>query len=540
MKLPSMKFGDGITKGRQIKFAGMNHSEGAGDGELWDMRNMTSDHYPLLASRAKRIKYRSFTSPGGLFSWEGLCWVDGTCFYFKGEEKGQVSEGLKTFASMGAYILIFPDKCYYNVDTDEFGSLEATWSGTELTFCDGLLYGEKATANCITCPGTKWADYFRSGDAVSIAGCTINTDNNRSIIIRAIDGDKLYFYEHSFTLGDDGAAYSETGELTIKRTVPDLKYVCENENRLWGCTDTTIHASKLGDVFNWNVADGLESDSYELTPGTAGVFTGCISYRGYPTFFKEDDICKVYGSVPSNFEVLGNATLGLAAGCNGSLAIAGETLFYLSRSGVMAYTGGIPQPMNRDFGLLRFKNAVGGSDGLKYYVSMEESSGAWGLYVYDTQKGLWHKEDESHVTHFARWAGNLYMLTQEGDLWIIGNAQDPPTDATEEDTLEWFVEFADFTDEDPNKKGVSKIQIRLELEDSATVQVWLMFDSDGQWHKVSTVIGEGIKRSYYLPITPRRSDHYRLKLTGTGTCRIFSLVREYYIGSELKSKTGRN
>lgn len=368
----------------------------------------------------------------------------------------------------------------------------------------------------------------------------MNTDNNRSIIIRAINGDKLYFYEHSFTLGDDGAAYSETGELTIKRTVPDLKYVCENENRLWGCTDTTIHASKLGDVFNWNVADGLESDSYELTPGTAGVFTGCISYRGYPTFFKEDDICKVYGSVPSNFEVLGNATLGLAAGCNGSLAIAGETLFYLSRSGVMAYTGGIPQPMNRDFGLLRFKNAVGGSDGLKYYVSMEESSGAWGLYVYDTQKGLWHKEDESHVTHFARWAGNLYMLTQEGDLWIIGNAQDPPTDATEEDTLEWFVEFADFTDEDPNKKGVSKIQIRLELEDSATVQVWLMFDSDGQWHKVSTVIGEGVKRSYYLPITPRRSDHYRLKLTGTGSCRIFSLVREYYIGSELKSKTGRN
>ena len=106
--------------------------------------------------------------------------------------------------------------------------------------------------------------------------------------------------------------------------------------------------------------------------------------------------------------------------------------------------------------------------------------------------------------------------------------------------MEWFAEFADFTEEDPNKKGVSKIQIRLELEEGATVQVFLMFDSDGEWHQVNGALGEGVKRSYYLPIVPRRSDHYRLKLVGTGGCRIFSLVREYYTGSELRSKTGRN
>lgn len=540
MKLPSMKFGDGITKGKQIKFRGMNHSIGAGDGELWDMKNLTSDHYPLLASRPPRLKYRSFAVPGGIFSWEGLCWVDGTSFYFQGEEKGQVTEGKKTFASMGAYIVIFPDKCYYNVDTGEFGSMEANWQGAELTFSDGLLYGETAIANCITSPGTKWEDYFRSGDAVTIDGCTTNPGNNTSIIIRAIDGDKLYFYEHSFTLGTDSATYTETGELSIKRSVPDLKFMCEHENRLWGCTDTAIYASKLGDIFNWNVYDGLDTDSYTITPGSAGVFTGCISYRGFQTFFKEDHIYKIYGSMPSNFEVMGSATLGLAAGSSGSLAIAGETLFYMSRNGVMAYTGGIPQPMGADFGVKRFKDAVGGSDGLKYYISMQDEHGAWGLYVYDTQKGLWHKEDDSQITHFARWGGNLYMLNHQGDLWIAGNAQEPPEDVTKETDIEWFAEFADFTEEDPNKKGVSKIQIRLELEEGATVQVWLMFDSDGKWHRVNGALGEGAKRSYYLPIVPRRSDHYRLKLTGTGGCRIFSLVREYYIGSELKSQTGRN
>ena len=540
MKLPSMKFADGIAKGKQIKFGGMNHSRGAGDGELWDMRNLTSDHYPLLASRAPRLKYRSFIQPGGLFSWDGLCWVDGAKFYFRGDEKGQVTPGEKTFASMGAYVLIFPDKCYYNVDTDEFGSMEAKWSGSELTFSDGLLYGEAAEANAIESEGVNWADYFNTGDAVTIAGCTTNPGNNMSIIIRAIDGDKLYFYENSFTLGADGAAYTEKGEITITRSVPDLKYMCENENRLWGCTDTTIYASKLGDIFNWNVYDGLDTDSYAVDTGSAGTFTGCVSYLGYPTFFKEDHIYKVYGSVPSNFEVMGSATLGLAAGCGQSLAIAGETLFYLSRNGVVAYTGGIPQPMGAAFGLRRLKNAVGGSDGLKYYISAQDEENVWGLYVYDTQRGLWHQEDESHITHFTKWAGNLYMLNDQGELWITGNAQDPPEGVATEADIEWMAEFADFTEEDPNKKGVSKIQIRLELDEGATVEVWLMFDSDGVWRRVSSAVDEGVKRSYYLPIIPRRADHYRLKLTGTGGCRVYSLVREYYSGSELRSRTGRN
>ncbi len=532
MKLPSMKYADGITKGKQVKFRGLNHSKGAEDGDLWDMRNLTSDHYPVLATRAPRLIHKKLESPGGVFSWEGLCWVDGGKFFFRGEEKGQVAPGRKSFASMGAYVLIFPDKRYYNVETDTFGSMEACWEGDKLTFGDGLLYGEAAEANCITAAGVSWNDHFYAGDAVTITGCTTRPENNKSIIIRAIDGDKLYFYENSFSLGD-GNTYSETGNLQIARQVPDLVAVCENENRLWGCSGNTIYASKLGDIFNWSVYDGLDTDSYAVDTGSAGAFTGCATYGGYPVFFKEDHIYKVYGSEPSNFEVMGSSTMGLAEGCAGSLAIAGEVLFYLGRNGVVAYTGGIPQPMNAPFGMKRFKNAVAGSDGLKYYISMQDEAGAWGLYVYDTQRGVWHKEDESCVTHFTRYDGNLYMLTEEGQILITGPAQDPPEGTEEEAAVEWFAEFADFTQENPNKKGVSKLQLRLELDAGAAVQAELMFDSDGQWVAAGSVISEGRKRSCYLPIVPRRADHYRLRLRGTGGCRIYSLVREYYTGSEL-------
>ena len=45
----------------------------------------------------------------------------------------------------------------------------------------------------------------RPGDAVTIAGCTKHTENNKTPVIREIDGDKMYFYEYVFTLdGDNG------------------------------------------------------------------------------------------------------------------------------------------------------------------------------------------------------------------------------------------------------------------------------------------------------------------------------------------------
>ena len=533
MKLPNMKYADTIIKGQQIKFGGLNHNSGAGDGELWDMKNLTSDYYPLLASRPQRRKYGTLTDPGGLFALDELCWVGGTGFYFNGVEKGQVTAGEKTMGSMGAYVLIFPDKKYYNVETDTFGTLEAAFSGSNVTFQDGLLYNEPAVANCIYCAGVDWSNYFRAGDGVTISGCITHPENNLSIIIRQIDGDKLYFYEHSFTLEEDGAGYTEAGTVTIRRQVPDLEHMVENENRLWGCADRTIYACKPGDVFNWFVYDDLDTDAYTLTPESPGPFTGCAVYGGYPIFFKENQILKVYGSFPSNFEVLAGATLGLVPGAGRSLAVAGEVLFYLSRNGVMAYTGGIPQPMSTAFGLKKFKNAVGGSDGLKYYVSMQDEEDRWGLYVYDTQRGVWHKEDDLEVTHFARWGGGLYMLSRQGDVWVAGG-QELPEDLETEPPVEWMAEFSDFTADDPNKKAVSKLQIRLELDPGATAQIYLMFSSDGIWRNVGGTLGQTEKRSYYLPIVPRRGDHYRLKITGTGGCRVYSLTREYYIGSALR------
>lgn len=536
MKLPNMRYADRITKEKQVKFGGLNHTYGAGDGELWDMKNLTSDHYPLLATRMQRMKIHQLSASGGIYCREKLCWVDGRDFYYDGVKEGTLpTAGQKAFAALGIYIIIAPDMAYYNTEDGTFGQLAKAWTGSSLTFQNGSYKEEAAEANTIYAAGVNWSEYFSPGDGVTIEGCTKHPDNNKTPIIREIDGDKLYFYENTFVLdGEEGTtAYTENGALKISRIVPELHFLCENENRLWGCDGNTIYASKLGDPFNWNVYEGLATDSYAVDTGSAGSFTGCISYLGYPVFFKEDHIYKVYGSQPSNYQVMGSATLGLAAGSDRSLAVAGEILFYLSRAGIMAYSGGIPQPVGAAFGTAHFRNAVGGSDGLKYYVCMEDGQGTR-LYVYDVQRRLWHIEDGSAAAGFVRQGSSLYMLLENGEVWQIGQGEDLPDGAEAEGPVEWMAEFGDFTEDDPNKKGVSKIQIRLELEDGASARVEMQFDSSDEWQPVGQVLTAERKQSFYLPIVPRRCDHYRLRLSGVGGCKIYSMVRESYSGSELR------
>lgn len=530
--LPQMLYSDGIKKAKQTEFKGYNHNLYAQDGELWDMKNLTSDLYPLLSPRLPRYIVETLTKPNGFYAKDGMYWVDGTGFYADGEKKGDVADSRKQFTSIGAYIIILPDKKWYNRLTGEFGDMEASWSGSA-KIQDGTYAGESAEANTIYAAGANWADIFQVGDAVAISGCTIHESNNQTIIIREIDGDNLRFYENSFTINSGG----DTETLTIAREMPELDFICENENRLWGCKGDTVYASKLGDPFNWNVFDGLSTDSFAVDVGSAGDFTGCCSYLGYPCMFKEENIYKVYGDKPSNYQVMGSASLGVEAGSHVSLAIAGEVLFYLSRVGIVAYSGGIPQSIAAPFGTERYRNAVAGSDGVKYYVSMEDVEGGWTLFVYDTRFNQWHKEDALEAVGFG-WNTELYFLDATGKLWLNGNTRTVPEDATPEGAVESLAEFGDFVEDDPNKKGTSKLQVRMELDAGASVTVEMEFDSDGTWRAVSTMTAT-VKRSFYLPIIPRRSDHFRIRFRGTGGWRLYSLVRESYSGSELKSTPGR-
>lgn len=539
--LPGMKYADGMKKSVQTAFGGYDHRRGAGEGALYDMENLTSAELPLLSARRPRRLVRELAKPNGFTACDGLYWVDGTGFYKDGVQKGTVSDSRKTFAVLGAYLLIFPDKAYYHRETGVFGSLEATWTGN-VTFADGTLYGESAAGCCIVTTGTAFP--FEVGDAVTVTGCVTHPENNKTPVVRekSADGKTLTFYENCFTVG------AESGAVTLSRDVPDMDYVCVNENRLWGCRGDTVYASKLGDPKNFNVFEGLSTDSYAADVGSAGDFTGACAFLGYPCFFKEAHIYKVYGDQPSNYQVMASASLGTSAGSGASFGVAGEILFYLSRAGVVAFSGGVPENLSAPFGDVRYRNAVGGSDGVRYYVSMEAYTGARSLFVYDTRYAVWHREDGFDAVAFG-WQDGLYALARDGGLWLLtaanadataettnvvtaGSAKNSATANGVEETVSSFAEFADFTEGAPERKGAGKLELRMELVAGSRVTVRIQYDSDGVWHDVRTLEASR-KRSFLLPVIPRRCDHYRLRLEGRGMWRLYSLARSFYTGSDL-------
>ena len=613
MSLPYMSEKSIMRPTVRTQFGGLNNNLSARDGEIVWMENMSSREFPLLTPRKPRAWVQSISKPYGLGARDALYWVSGTGFYYDGVLKGSVTEGDKQFAAMGNMILIFPDKKYYDINAGSFGNLAAGVSGqTGVQFQNGTYAGVPAEANTIYKVGASWG--FSAGDAIAISGCTTHPENNKTAIVREVDGDYLRFYEDTFkldstirytageeglnagtyhfeeggqftltedlsegdtltwngtsidaviggvsstiavTTGEDGELlvfsdiptnYTEAGTLSLGREVPDLDFVCVNENRLWGCKGDTIYASALGDPFNFNVFDGLSTDSWQSAVPDEGDFTACVSYGGYPIFFKENSICKVQGDKPSNFQWTIANRFGVKEGSSWSLAVAGETLFYLSRAGICSYNGGAPRVISEPLGAnTRWAEASGGSDGIRYYVSLVDydDSDVSGLYVFDTRYGVWHREDDSWGM-FAFCYESLYMLTDSGYLYRLDG---DTYYGSAEDSLDWQVKFADSdnfyetTDSNSqNKKGPLRLLIRATLAQDSTIDVKIKYD-DGSTKTIGTITGSSSekKKTYIIPMILRRCDHYRLSLDGTGDAVIYSITVERYSGSQFQGSSG--
>ena len=93
MKYPTLHPNES-TRQMVDAFKGYNHNLRIGDGEFFDMRNMTSDHYPVLSPRGTRGVYASPEQPGGLIAKDSLCYVDGTDFIVNKLHKRMVQSHL--------------------------------------------------------------------------------------------------------------------------------------------------------------------------------------------------------------------------------------------------------------------------------------------------------------------------------------------------------------------------------------------------------------------------------------------------------------
>lgn len=570
MEAVMMHSGSGKRKMTQVQFNGYMHTVSCSEGQIWDETNISGRAWPYLRPVRERASFGK-TCTHALFAHDELGWVHGTELWYDNHLVGYVADSRKQIAVMGNRIVIWPDKVVLNASYKRLGTyatLDAlkaavtspkefdaygvgsgvpyeiyVWNGTEwvsngkelepmevsasfssVTFKNGTYKDVEADCNTMEFSVNVENLGFKEGDAVAIRGCTKHPENNKTAIIREIEGKQLRFYENAFVLdGDEGnTEYKETGTITLSREVPEMDMIMALDNRLWGARDDTIYASKLGDPMNWNVFDGLTTDSWFQETGTAGEFTGCIPFLGYPIFFKENHIFKIYGKNAENFQPSKSATMGVKRGAGRSLAVAGEVLYYLSPNGLCAYSGGVPENIAAPFGEVTYKTAVNGSDGQRLYMSMERADGQTELFCLDTATGLLSKEDDLDAAAWCSHNGTLYALLETGNAKIVnqdsGNAMDS------------MVEFGDFYEQTMDRKTANRLQMRLMIKEGAELKVLIKYDSEEDWRHVKTFAATK-KMSFSYPVRIRRCDHYRIRLEGKGYWELLSMAREYLVGS---------
>lgn len=557
------------TRDYSIEFKGLCHKLYVDEREFYDTGNLCATHYPVMSPRAARATVRTLTNPQGLFARGKLAWCADGKFYYDGTQYGTVTSGEKQFVGMGAWILIFPDGKRFHTTNHTFENLAAGFTASagasvSVTLCrmDGSDYGnvtvsETAPANPTT--GQYWIDTsnsphelkvysaggwtaisttyiristsglgtnFKKGDVVTIAGLSQSALNmDYSIIGTTADS--------VIVIGIIDQGFTQTGGLTVSRSIPQMDFVCELNNRIWGCSSANheIYACKLGDPTNWRAYDGLAGDSYAATIGSDGDFTGCISYGGQVLFFKEDMLHKVMGDKPSNFTIIDSPCRGVQKGSEKSMVVVNETLIYKSREHVVAFEGGAPVAISEGLGPRTFKSAAAGVQGDRYYISMQdEETDEWTLFVFDEAHNLWFREDDTQATNFAALSGQLYYLTGDGKLMAVRGRQE--TGATLEGPVNWFAETGDMLVQLPDNKYVSRIQLRVGVEQGSTIKVQAQYDSDGEW---KTIFERGYtkKASFTMPIIPVRCDHFRLRVSGIGRSCVYAISKEIERGTEL-------
>lgn len=468
--------------------------------------------------------------------------------------------GLRRLVFLGAWVCVFPDGKFANTlklrmgepmtpavdcgDMAQFNSCDQ--GGTLFSPCDenGQVLQSPGAASetpaYVKCAVPGIARGLRPGDVVELSGrlesnqggeaevealwsgtCTLRdawhdpgaadrAEGRNDYLI--LPGSLPQSYEIELTWHDQSF-------LAVTRAIPELDFVVEAGNRLWGCRCgggvNELYGSKLGDFRNWNAFEGLSTDSYRVARGHDGPYTGAAVLGGCPLFFRADCLEKIYPSAAGDHGVVTVSLEGIEAGSANSAVVIRDRLYYKSAGGVCCYNGTLPVRISRALGDACWHSAAAGARGGRYYISMLDPAGRAGLFVLDTETGLWYREDEQRFLAAYSLGEKLYLLPQAGSgLLCVGEAQDSKG-------VDWWAESGELAPRMAERRYLSRLQLTARLELGASLRVLLRFD-EGPWLRVGELRGSSL-RSLTLSVPTRRCQRLRLRLEGSGGMELQSL-----------------
>ena len=421
-----------------------------------------------------------------------------------------------------------------------YSTNSGNWTAVPLEYC-------RITAAGVEKLFAQWDTVTARGTAAKQAGMWEELDGDLVVYdvlengLRVQAAAKGDFFYGTLVQGADSAlwtsmdgretrSFSVSTPVSMERRVPELDFVTECDNRVWGCSskENVIYACKLGDPTNWFSYRGIAADSYAVTVGSDGAFTGAATCMGYALFFKENTLHKLYGSKPADFQLTSLRCRGVAKNAARSLCVLNETLYYLSPDGVMAWDGSIPVKVSGALDASRLahaQNAVGGALDGRYYLHVSRDGGGQArLLVYDTERGLWSEEDVCSWD-MASTGGQLYLWDGQA-MWAADPDREPDWKSTDgvEKKIRFEVTTGDIGLDGAEDRYLSRLTLRLDAVCSSTVEVLVSYDG-GSWEPAADITAEKPHCSYDLSFAPRRHGTLRLRLKGTGQITLRSIAK---------------
>ncbi len=557
------------------EFGGLNLSEKKATGDLAHAFNVSHEIFPFLKNASPDIKIKERDGEYcGLIMSDKLfeCVKKGavTKAYFGGVDTGlALSVGKKRLCRMGTKIIIFPDKVYYDTQSGESASLEASFESVEGVgvashLCDidgGLLTADFSPTSPETpAVGSYWCDtsskpytvkmrtedawielssvymkiicpnigmQFKAGDGVSV---TVGEGDAEYYVLEGV-GDDYIIIPAVFTPSNS------MGKIAVSRLLPETDFEIECKNRIWACRwglnrngefVNEIYASKLGDPTNFNCFEGLSSDSYTVSLGSEGKFTGAAVYLGNIIFFKEKSLHKIYGSKPSEFSLVTVDAPGVADGCERSLVTSDDMLYFVSREGFSAYDGAFPTVISKKLGNPSITCSSAAAVGRYIYLS-GLFDGVSRSFFLDAKMNLWCERDYIPLD-FASSAGDALFVGDGENLYVLRAKKDRLSElsslcagsAENASPLKWCFETGNLSG--PVGEYIYKVALRVKVARGAKVAVSAQYRSEGEFESVG-VLMPSVERSYCIPILTHKTDSFRLRFEGEGDFVLYSIAK---------------
>lgn len=140
MHLPTAKR-ESRYKRSIITFGGLNLTQSYSAGEMSDCSGISHREFPSITQRTKGENIFECMSPSAAIFENKECIAAEGGLYYDRKKVGDLSAGKKKLVTLGNKIIVFPDKMYYDTQTQEFKSLTgiAQTQGAQVTFTENAV-----------------------------------------------------------------------------------------------------------------------------------------------------------------------------------------------------------------------------------------------------------------------------------------------------------------------------------------------------------------------------------------------------------------